>query len=99
MGLAGAVQAHFIGFIAPENYVSTMTFQVWAMLIIGGSGNNRGALLGAVLVWGLWSVSGALLAAFVPGEYGASGGAALLGTITVFGMAGGSPEWCAVARS
>ncbi|HTN95715.1 MAG TPA: branched-chain amino acid ABC transporter permease [Nordella sp.] len=69
MGLAGAVQAHFIGFIAPENYASTMTFQVWAMLIIGGSGNNRGALLGAVLVWGLWSVTGALLAAFVPGEY------------------------------
>ena len=58
-----------VGFIAPENYISTMTFQVWAMLIIGGSGNNRGALLGAVLVWGLWSVTGALLAAFVPGEY------------------------------
>lgn len=69
MGLAGAVQAHFIGFIAPENYVSTMTFQVWAMLIIGGAGNNRGALLGAILVWGLWSVSGALLAATVPAEY------------------------------
>ena len=69
MGLGGAISAHFIGFIAPENYISTMTFQVWAMLIIGGSGNNRGALLGAVLVWGLWSVTGAFLAAFVPGEY------------------------------
>jgi branched-chain amino acid transport system permease protein len=69
MGLAGAINAHFIGFIAPENYVSTLTFQVWAMLIIGGSGNNRGALLGAVLVWGLWSITGALLATFVPGEY------------------------------
>jgi branched-chain amino acid transport system permease protein len=69
MGLAGAVQAHFIGFISPENYLSTMTFQVWAMLIIGGAGNNRGALLGAVLVWALWSISGALLAATVPAEY------------------------------
>jgi branched-chain amino acid transport system permease protein len=69
MGLGGAAQAHFIGFIAPENYVSTMTFQVWAMLIIGGAGNNRGALLGAVLVWALWSISGALLAAAVPAEY------------------------------
>ncbi len=69
MGLAGAINAHFIGFIAPENYVSTMTFQVWAMLIIGGSGNNRGSLLGAVLVWALWSVSGAMLSAFVPAEY------------------------------
>ena len=69
MGLAGAMQAHFIGFIAPENYLSAITFQVWAMLIIGGSGNNRGALLGAVLVWGLWSVTGAALSAVVPPEY------------------------------
>ena len=34
-----------------------LTFQVWAMLIVGGSGNNRGAILGAVVVWGLWAVS------------------------------------------
>jgi branched-chain amino acid transport system permease protein len=69
MGLAGAIQAHFIGFIAPENYLSAITFQVWAMLIIGGSGNNRGALLGALLVWGLWSVTGAALSALVPAEH------------------------------
>ena len=84
MGLAGAVQAHFIGFIAPENYVSAMTFQVWAMLIIGGPGNNKGALLGAVLVWGLWSASGALLSAFVPGEYQARAAAL---QIVVIGVA------------
>ena len=69
MGLAGAINAHFIGFIAPENYVSAMTFQVWAMLIIGGSGNNKGALLGAVLVWGLWSASGAMMTTIFPPEY------------------------------
>ena len=69
MGLAGAIQAHFIGFIAPENYLSAITFQVWAMLIIGGSGNNRGALLGAVMVWGLWSLSGAALSEFVAAEH------------------------------
>jgi branched-chain amino acid transport system permease protein len=66
MGLAGAIQAHFIGFIAPENYLSALTFQVWAMLIVGGAGSNRGALLGAVLVWGLWSASGAIIAALFP---------------------------------
>jgi branched-chain amino acid transport system permease protein len=66
MGLAGAVQGHFIGFIAPDNYLSTLTFQVWAMLIIGGAGNNRGALLGAVAVWGLWSASSAVTAAVFP---------------------------------
>ncbi|MFI0848489.1 branched-chain amino acid ABC transporter permease [Mesorhizobium sp. IMUNJ 23232] len=69
MGLAGGCQAHFIGFIAPENYVPMLTFQVWAMLIVGGSGNNRGAILGAVLVWGIWAGSaGAMAGLFPPGE-------------------------------
>ncbi|MFQ3585890.1 MAG: branched-chain amino acid ABC transporter permease, partial [Cyanobacteriota bacterium] len=33
------------------------TFIVWVMLIAGGSGNNRGALLGALVIWGVWSGS------------------------------------------
>lgn len=66
MGLAGAVQAHFIGFIAPENYLPTLTFQVWVMLIVGGSGSNVGALVGSLLVWAIWAGSGALLSALVP---------------------------------
>ena len=66
MGLAGAMQGHLIGFIAPDNYLSALTFLVWAMLIVGGAGNNRGAVLGAVVVWGLWSGSSALIAAVVP---------------------------------
>jgi branched-chain amino acid transport system permease protein len=68
MGLAGAMQEHFIGFIAPDNYLSALTFQVWAMLIVGGAGNNRGAVLGAVVVWGLWSTSSAVVAATFPAE-------------------------------
>lgn len=66
MGLAGAVQAHAIGFIAPDNYLPMLTFQVWAMLIVGGSGSNRGALAGAVTVWAIWVGAGALSAAVVP---------------------------------
>jgi branched-chain amino acid transport system permease protein len=66
MGLAGAVQAHFIGFIAPNNYLPMLTFQVWAMLIVGGSGNNRGAILGAVLVWAIWAISGGIIAEVFP---------------------------------
>ncbi len=69
MGLAGAVQAHFIGFIAPENYVPMLTFQVWAMLIVGGSGNNLGAVAGAVIVWAVWAASAALISAVVPPEF------------------------------
>ncbi|MFS8115463.1 branched-chain amino acid ABC transporter permease [Rhizobium jaguaris] len=60
MGLAGAVQAQFIGFIAPDNYVPTLTFQVWVMLIVGGSGSNKGAVIGSILVWAIWAGSGAL---------------------------------------
>jgi len=68
MGLAGAAQAHFIGFIAPDNYMPVLTFQVWAMLIVGGSGNNRGAIAGAILVWGLWALTAAAVSAVVPPE-------------------------------
>lgn len=66
MGLGGAAQAHFIGFIAPDNYLPTLTFQVWTMLIVGGSGNMRGAILGAVLVWAIWALSGSLVASIFP---------------------------------
>jgi len=58
MGLAGALEAHFIGFIAPDAFDASLTFLIWTMLIVGGSGNNLGALLGAVLVSLIWSVSG-----------------------------------------
>jgi branched-chain amino acid transport system permease protein len=68
MGLAGAVQAHFIGFIAPDNYAPMLTFQVWVMLIVGGSGSNLGAVVGSVLVWAIWAGSGAATAALFPPE-------------------------------
>ena len=61
MGLGGALYAHFVGFIAPEDFLPILTFQLWAMLIVGGSGNNRGAILGAYLVWGFWALSGGAL--------------------------------------
>lgn len=66
MGLGGAVYAHFVGYIAPEDFLPILTFQLWAMLIVGGSGNNRGALLGAYLVWGFWAISGNVLRGLVP---------------------------------
>ena len=68
MGLGGAVNAHFIGFIAPDNYQSALTFQIWTMLIVGGSGNNLGAILGAGLIWAIWSASGLAIGAFFAAE-------------------------------
>jgi branched-chain amino acid transport system permease protein len=69
MGLGGAVYAHFVGYIAPEDFLPVLTFQLWTMLIVGGSGNNRGAILGAFVVWALWTLTGNLLRAIVPAEH------------------------------
>ena len=75
MGLAGALYAHFVGFIAPEDFLPILTFQIWAMLIVGGSGRNAGAVLGAALVWAIWSVSGGLIRAMLPAAEQARGAA------------------------
>ena len=56
------------------------------MLIVGGSGNNRGALLGAIVVWGVWTTSGFVISRVVPAEIQAQGGAmqaVLIGLILV----------------
>jgi branched-chain amino acid transport system permease protein len=66
MGLGGALYAHFVGYIAPEDFLPILTFQLWTMLIVGGSGNNRGAILGAFVVWALWTLSGNVLREIVP---------------------------------
>ncbi|MDE1949215.1 MAG: branched-chain amino acid ABC transporter permease [Burkholderiales bacterium] len=66
MGLGGALYAHFVGFVSPEDFLPILTFQLWAMLIVGGAGNNRGAVLGAFVVWGLWTAAGGLLRGWVP---------------------------------
>lgn len=66
MGLGGAVYAHFVGYIAPEDFLPILTFQIWAMLIVGGAGNHRGAVLGAYVVWGFWALAGGMLRGWVP---------------------------------
>jgi branched-chain amino acid transport system permease protein len=75
MGLAGALYAHFIQFISPEVFVPLSgTFLVWVMLIAGGSGSNKGALLGALVIWGLWSITD-LITNLVPVGYAVKAGA------------------------
>ncbi len=66
MGLAGCLYATFYAFISPQDIAPILTFQIWAMLIVGGSGNNRGAVLGTLIVWGAWVASGWGLAEFAP---------------------------------
>ena len=56
MGIGGAVYAHGIRFIDPFAFDPLLaTFIMWVMLTIGGTGNNLGAILGAFVVWGIWS--------------------------------------------
>lgn len=83
MGLGGALLAHFVGYIAPEDFLPILTFQMWAMLIVGGAGNNRGAVLGALVVWGFWAAAGSLLRGFVAQEEQARAAALQVGLIGV----------------
>ena len=56
MGIGGALYAHNIRFVDPRTFDPLLaTFIIWAMLMVGGSGNNKGAILGAFVVWGIWS--------------------------------------------
>ena len=43
------------GQLTPASYQPLrFTFLVWVMVIVGGSGNNFGAVLGGFLIWFLW---------------------------------------------
>jgi branched-chain amino acid transport system permease protein len=69
MGLGGALSAHYFKFLGTSATEPMMvTFLVWVMLIVGGSGNNRGAILGAALIWIIWSAT-ELLTNRLPGEW------------------------------
>ena len=55
IGLSGAMMITLDGLMAPGGYNPLRyTFLIWVMVIVGGSGNNWGAVLGAVLIWFLW---------------------------------------------
>jgi branched-chain amino acid transport system permease protein len=55
MGVGGALYAHYTKAISPSVFTPLYgTFIVWVMLMAGGSGNNKGAILGAYVIWGIW---------------------------------------------
>ena len=67
MGIAGALYAHFSAAIQPGVFEPLFgTFIIWAMLTLGGTGNNKGAILGAFIVWALWSWSTFFILKIVP---------------------------------
>ncbi|MFA6265122.1 MAG: branched-chain amino acid ABC transporter permease [Pseudolabrys sp.] len=50
MGLAGACYVHYIGFISPEVFQPQLLIYIFLALILGGRGNNVGAVAGAFFV-------------------------------------------------
>ena len=55
VGIAGAMLVTQDGLFTPGSYrPMRYTFLIWVMVIVGGSGNNFGALLGGFVVWFLW---------------------------------------------
>lgn len=72
MGMAGALYGHFIGSIQPSLFTPLFgTFIIWVMLILGGSGNNKGAILGAFVIWIIWFGTAYLSRQYVPPQYSA----------------------------
>jgi branched-chain amino acid transport system permease protein len=70
MGIGGALYAHYAAAIQPGLFTPLFgTFIIWAMLTVGGTGNNRGAVLGAFLVWALWSWSTFFIMKIVPASF------------------------------
>lgn len=49
-GVTGAVYAHYIGFISPENFQFMLSVVVVTMVILGGMDNVFGVIFGAVLL-------------------------------------------------
>ena len=55
IGIAGAMLTTLDGQFTPASYQPLrFTFLIWVMVIVGGSGNNLGAVLGGFLIWFAW---------------------------------------------
>ena len=55
IGFAGAMLVTYDGLFTPSSYQPLRyTFLIWVMILLGGTGNNYGAILGAFVVWFIW---------------------------------------------
>jgi branched-chain amino acid transport system permease protein len=58
IGVGGAIMVSMHGLLNPGTYNPLgFTFLVWVMVIVGGSGNNWGSILGALLIGWLWQMA------------------------------------------
>jgi len=49
-GLAGAMYAHWVGFISPDSFTIDLSIGVFSMVLVGGVGSVPGVVFGAVLL-------------------------------------------------
>jgi len=55
VGVAGAMLTTLDGQFTPHSYLPLrFTFLIWIMVIVGGSGNNFGSVLGGFIIWFFW---------------------------------------------
>ena len=55
IGVAGAMMTTLEGQFTPMSFTPLRyTFVIWVMVIVGGSGNNLGSILGGFLIWFFW---------------------------------------------
>jgi branched-chain amino acid transport system permease protein len=55
IGMAGAMLVTLDGQFTPGSYIPLrFTFLIWVMVILGGSGNNMGSVLGGFVIWFVW---------------------------------------------
>ncbi len=55
VGIAGAMLTTLDGQFTPASYLPLRyTFLIWIMVIVGGSGNNYGSVLGGFIIWFFW---------------------------------------------
>ena len=55
VGVAGAMLTTLDGQFTPTTYQPLrFTFLIWVMVIVGGSGNNWGSILGGFIIWFFW---------------------------------------------
>ena len=87
MGAAGSVFTVFLVYIEPvQTFAPIVTFTVWAMLMVGGSGNNKGAILGAFLFYFIdWETSRIQIA--LSGTTGIPSGAPIFPPLTALAVA------------
>ena len=55
VGAAGAMLTTLDGQFTPASYQPLrFTFLIWVMVIVGGSGNNAGSIIGGFIIWFFW---------------------------------------------